>query len=299
MLSRVITDTDLLKQLVVTYFDPDTISNSQLRQSLAYFLPVYCHSHAENAARMASITCAVISKLTTLREAFLEDADAETDMAGDGMVKLNLVGQMILDWTDPRRIVGFAEAANSAAAAHGANETHFVLAQYILERMVTSQVNKEEKKVLFSILGKLHLPVGGCHVDLLKTVLELLAEAIDTRVASDESSKKILSKLQTSLLKLMHDAMTNERGGGGAEETILDTTKVDATGRPEVEVTELDDEEDEDEASAEQTQRGARDFTIATTTAGFGFTIGLPDAEGTRIQIGGEEDTDMMDVDDE
>lgn len=277
MLSRLVTETDLLKQLVVAYFDPDTNSNAHLRQALSYFLPVYCHSRAENAERVVTVSCSVIAKLAAVREAW---ADEEED--DEGMVKLSVVGQMLLDWTDPRKIVGFAEAAG-ANTSDGASEVHFLLAEHILERVVTTQTSKEEKKVLFSMLSKLHLPHGGCGGERLRTVLELLAEAVDTRVATDATSRNTLTKLQNSLLKLMHDIATEERGGGG-EETILETTEL--TVRPGAEVgddteaTTALEEEEEDDATL-QLQREMGDATI-----------GAPDAEGTRVQLG-EPDSEL------
>ena len=319
MLSRLITEPDLLKQLVVAYFDPDTADNAQLRQSLSYFLPVYCHSRAENATRMVNITCSVIAKLATIREAFLEEvADAEEEE--DGMVKLSAVGNMLLDWTDPRKIFGFAEAAGATGAADGASETHYLLAESILERLVTSQVSKEEKKALFSVLGRLHMPVGGCDGERLKTVLELLAETVDTKVASDATSRNVLTKLQTQLLKQMHDVMTLERGGGGAEETVVDTTELAHEGEEtataagahgDADATELatelgdtvadvttaatedgdDDEEEEEDGDVTQLRTEMRD-----TTLGIGSTtIGAPDAEGTRVGLEDEEDSDSLD----
>ncbi|OQO15072.1 hypothetical protein B0A48_00454 [Cryoendolithus antarcticus] len=309
MLSQLITDTDLLKQLVVVYFDPDTAANFHLRQSLSYFLPVYCHSRAENAARLVGVACPVLAKLTTLREAFLDEvADAEEEEGG--MVKLNTIGNMLLDWTDPRKIVGFAEAAGpSSGKAEG---THYLFAETILERLVTSQVSKDEKKVLFSLLGRLHLPAEGCDEESLNTILELLAEAVDTKVASDATSKNVLAKLQTQLLKMMHDVMTLQRGGGGAEETVMETTEMpDETavlyetampdtpatraGATEAEIEESFDEdaglEDED-ADVTQLRTEMRDTTLGFNGTTIGLD-GLPDAEGTRVQLA-EGDTELL-----
>ena len=293
MLSRLIQDASLLKQLVIAYFDPDTNTNAHLRQSLSYFLPVYCHSRAENAKRMVEITCPVIAKLATLRESLL-DVDLEED-GGEGMVKLNVIGQMILDWTDPRKIVGFAEVAGTKAAADGAGETHFLLAELVLVRMNTCQVGKDEKKVLLSMLGKIHLPVVGCGGEQLKKVLGEVTEAIDTRLATDTTSKNILNKLREQLLKLMNSVATAERGGGGAEETILENEEVLAG----AEQTEGDFDEDAEDAGEEVTllQKAIRDTTLGATTFG-ATTIGAPDAEGTRVQLG-VEDSELMDVDEE
>lgn len=294
MLSQLITDLDLLKQLVVAFFDPDTSSNAHLRQSLTYFLPVYCHSRVENAKRMVEVATAVIAKLYTIRDTMLGEADAD-DENGEGMVQLGKVGQMLLDWTDPRRIFGFAEAAGAGAATDGASELHFLLADGLLERMVTGRVEKDERKVLFSMLGKLHLPAGGCDPEQLTRVLELVQEAMETKVATDATSRNILTKLRDQLLKQMNAVATAERGGGGAEETILETTEA-APGAGESVADELDDEVDE-EADITQVQKTLRDTTLGATTFG-ATTIGAPDAEGTRVQLG-VEDTDMMDVDGE
>ena len=306
MLSQLITDLDLLKQLVIAFFDPDTSSNAHLRQSLTYFLPVYCHSRVENARRMVEITPGVIAKLSTLRESLLEDADAD-DEGGEGMVHLGKIGQMLLDWTDPRKIFGFAEAAG--ASVDGASELHFLLADNLLERMVTSQLGKDERKVLFSMLGKLHLPGGGCSAEQLTRVLELVQEAIETKIASDNTSRNLLAKMRDQLLKQMNAVATAERGGGGAEETILETTEVQMNagetilettevqpGADETVAEELDDEVEED-ADVTQAQKTLRDTTLGATTFG-ATTIGAPDAEGTRVQLG-VEDTEMMDIDDE
>lgn len=305
MLSRLVTDTDLLKQLVVTYFDPDSVTNAQLRQSLSYFLPVYCHSRAENAVRMAEITTSVVSKLQALRKAFEDDDDEDVAAASsDQMVSMTQITNMLLDWTDPRKTVGFSDAVGDSSVKSGAGETHFVLAESILDRLVSSQLNKDDKKILFSMLNKLHLPAGGCDAGRLKSVLELLQEAVDTKVASDATSKNVLSKLQTALLKLMHDVMTEERGGG---DTVLETTELpdqsevadeseigDVTQNAAVgNTTEGAEEEDDQDSDVTQLQQEMKDATLGATT---GLTFGPADAEGTRIQLE-YEDSEMMDVD--
>ncbi|CAK1366470.1 Condensin complex subunit 3 [Cercospora beticola] len=301
MLSRLIVDADLLKQLVVTYFDPDSITNPQLRQSLSYFFPVYCHSRAENAVLMAEITTSAISKLLTLRKAFEDDDDEDAAAGADQMVSMTQITNMLLDWTDPRKIVGFSDAVGDSSAKSGAGETHFILAESILDRLVSAQLNKDEKKILFSMLNKLHLPAGGCDAEKLKSVLELLQETIDTKVAADATSKNVLTKLQTTLLKLMHDVMTEERGGG---DTVLETTELpdqSDAGLDETETTQTSvardgtevEEEADDDSAVTQLQQDLKDATLGATTA---LTFGPADAEGTRIQLE-YEDSEMMDID--
>ncbi|KAH0298992.1 ARM repeat-containing protein, partial [Aureobasidium melanogenum] len=143
MLSQLITDPDLLKGLVIAFFDPETSANASLRQALTYFLPVYCHSRAANAERMANIATGVISRLAALREAFIEEEDVEE---GE-MVTLSVVGGMLVDWTDPRKVIGSSEEAKTGklrveeGAAPDSDMIHFVLAEQILEKLVTSQTS--------------------------------------------------------------------------------------------------------------------------------------------------------------
>lgn len=47
-----LSDAEVLRQLVVAYFAPDTIDNIELRQCLSYFLPVYCYSNSANQRKM-------------------------------------------------------------------------------------------------------------------------------------------------------------------------------------------------------------------------------------------------------
>lgn len=245
---------------------------------------------------MAEITCSIISRLHTLRETYLEDAEVEEDAGSGDMVKMNLIGQMLLDWTDPRKIVGFAETANIVNNTAQAAQTHYIVAENILDRLVTSQPHKDEKKVLFSMLNKLHLPANVADPECVKTVLELCAEAVDTKVSPTMTDKNCLTKIQNNLIKIMHDYATEERGGGGAEETVLETTEIEGEGETIVHVAagaEDEDEEEDQDSDVTQLQQEMKDATIGATTVG--FTTGIPDAEGTRIDE--LEDSEMMDVD--
>lgn len=76
--------------------------------------------------------------------------------------------------------------------------------------------------MLFSMLNKLHL-TSSHSAESIRTVLELIAEATETRLATDATSRNVLTKLQTTLLKLIHDAAGAERG---AEETGVDSSTI-------------------------------------------------------------------------
>ncbi|KAK1058038.1 chromosome condensation complex Condensin, subunit G [Friedmanniomyces endolithicus] len=270
MLTALITSPDLLKQLVLTFFDPDTADNAQLRQSLAYFLPVYSHSRAENAGRMAGIAPGVMGKLAVMREAMMDEAEAEErgghgeGGVGGGVLGLGVVGGMLVEWTDPRKGFGVAAGEDGATGEGG--------------------VGREERKGLVGMLGKLYLPAGGCEGEKLKGILELVTEARDTHVATDAAGIKVLGKLYEDLIKMVREVAMAERGVGDGE-TVLETTEM--TVLPGAEATEMGTEvgEDEDE-EVTQMQRTMRDTTI-----------GAPDAEGTRMQV--EADSELLSEEDE
>jgi condensin complex subunit 3 len=55
MLTNILTQDDILRALVETYFNPASAQNELLKQALSYFFPVYCHSVPENQYCMARV----------------------------------------------------------------------------------------------------------------------------------------------------------------------------------------------------------------------------------------------------
>ena len=134
MLTCVIQDEDLLKQAVICYFDPATKDNAVLRQALSYFLPVYCHSRRENMENMASVAPGVIHVVVGLVEELGEE---------DEMVGIGVVGNMLIDWTDARKLVIQEEGSvtwdeagrKEVKAVNG--DIHLGLAESLLEKVMS------------------------------------------------------------------------------------------------------------------------------------------------------------------
>lgn len=145
------------------------------------------------------------------------------------------------------------------------------------------------------MLSKLHLTVSSPDPGLLRTVLELVAEAIESKVASDVTSRNSLVKMQTTLLKLMHDIATAERGGGGEETVVEDATVVQRTEVDETAQSVTGAEAREEEEEEEATEVEAEDDPVnAQLRRELESTrIEDPDAEGTRMDI----DEEMEDYD--
>ncbi len=236
MLGSIIKDEDLLRALVISYFEPSTAENAAVRQALSYFLPVYCHSRRENMERMGKVGVAVVHALMGV----MDELDDEEEMVG-----ISVVGAHVVDWTDARKLVvpdaagsgGWDEMGRKEVKALN-TDVHLDLAVDILEKISSSGCSststspcfpfslpchqrckrslldadamipaEAEKKALTSMLGKLYIsPTSSA--DKLHAVHELVSDAIDAKIATDAPSRNALNKLLTALAKAI--------GTGGA-----------------------------------------------------------------------------------
>lgn len=134
LLGRVVTDHDhsaeLLKTLVVAYFEPASAGNQSVRQALNYFLPVFCYSRPGNQDLMRAVALDALHALYSVRES-LEDDDADVD---EEMVGLSTIGACLVDWTDPRKCYTPGLAAD-AEKKNVNGDVHLDFAKDVLERL--------------------------------------------------------------------------------------------------------------------------------------------------------------------
>ena len=129
---------ELLKLLVIAYFDPETASNSALRQALSYFIPVYCHSRKENMEYMSSIALDVVHWYLSIKDEL--DVDGE-DEADSELVGLAVVVNHLIDWTDGRRLALARNSATEEEVQADCN-VHLSLAERILEKLLGPSTRK-------------------------------------------------------------------------------------------------------------------------------------------------------------
>ena len=163
----------LLLNLVVSFFHPRTRENPALRQSLAYFFPVYCHSRVTNTQHMQRITVpAVRTVLNAAEEHYSleaeEDSDGEIDETiSQRELKTLMTGVlgMLAEWTDERRVVGLGGEnvlIGGTASSSACGFVHLAVIKDILERVLgisagTNRCSKDERKLLFSLMSKLYI----------------------------------------------------------------------------------------------------------------------------------------------
>ncbi|EER27594.1 HEAT repeat containing protein [Coccidioides posadasii C735 delta SOWgp] len=264
----------LLQALVLSFFHPRTRDNLSLRQALTYFLPVYCHSRLNNAQHMRKIAVPVIRVVLAAADDFYaleaeEDSDGEIDdSVGEKEVKALMAGVigMMVEWTDDRRIVGLNTEAPLPGTSIAPNPSlkpseslHLALARDILQRVLGvggfSAAPREERKLLLSMLGKLHIPAppsapsrpgsrapegpdereilrsssrsrkpdqeqGTIDDDgeLLLEVKDLLNQAIASNVASDATGRNALVKVKNAVLKLLAACRPSDKHGVSEKE---------------------------------------------------------------------------------
>lgn len=135
LLGRVVSDEaacqELLRSLVVAYFDPSSRTNQTVRQAMNYFLPVFCFSRPQNQDLMRIIALDALHSLYNLREGL--DDDDEIDV-GEDMVSLSTIGACLVDWTDPRKCYNpNAPLESEKKAVNG--DVHLDLAGDILDKL--------------------------------------------------------------------------------------------------------------------------------------------------------------------
>ncbi|KAI6779182.1 Condensin complex subunit-like protein [Emericellopsis cladophorae] len=231
LLGRVVSDLeashDLLKSLVVAYFDPASAHNQTVRQALNYFLPVFCYSRPDNQDLMRSVALESLHALLNVRENF-EDDDVDVD---EDMVSLSTIGACLVDWTDPRKC--YTPILIPDADKRNVNgDVHLELAMDILERL-NSNISKEEKKLVASLLGKLYISPGSSPDRLRETYTEVSC-AVEDGILTDATSRNALYKVHVSLGKIVN----------GLDESKAAPTDLRASVRSSTAPTERQDTED-------------------------------------------------------
>ncbi|KAL4725583.1 chromosome condensation complex Condensin, subunit G [Fusarium chlamydosporum] len=188
---------DLLKSLVVAYFDPASSHNQTVRQALNYFLPVFCFSRPENQDLMRSIALDAIHALYNVRES-LEDDDVDVD---EDMVSMTTIGACLVDWTDPRKCYNPADLLDTEKKAVN-GDVHLDFAMDILEKL-QGNITREEKKLIAALLGKLHVSPGSSK-EKLREAYQEVSIAVEEGLLSDATSRNQLYKIHVSLGKIVN-----------------------------------------------------------------------------------------------
>jgi condensin complex subunit 3 len=221
LLGRVVTDNEaaaeLLKTLVIAYFEPSSSGNQSVRQALNYFLPVFCYSRAENQELMRSVALDALHVLFNVRESF-EDDDADVN---DEMTSLSTIGACLVDWTDPRKCYS-AGISMEAEKKTTNGDIHLDFARDVLGRLNSNYSSKikskdvpvteanafatteEEKKTIAPLLGKLYISPSSTEENI-RSVYAEVSEAVDSQLLVDATGRNALYKIHVALGKIVNN----------------------------------------------------------------------------------------------
>ncbi|KAK0646381.1 nuclear condensing complex subunit [Cercophora newfieldiana] len=272
LLGRVVSDHDvsaeLLKTLVVAYFEPASSGNQSVRQALNYFLPVFCYSRAENQDLMRTVALDALHTLYNVREG-LDDDDADVE---DEMVSLATIGACLVDWTDPRKC--YSPGVSADAEKKNVNsDVHLDFAKDIIDRL-DGNCTKEEKKIIAALLGKLYVSPTSSE-DKTRDVYADVCEAVDAQIISDATGRNALYKIHVSLGKIVNNldaAAADPAAAGGVfrrsvsrstsvgveDKTIMQEERTVVMRGPQIK----EEEEEEEEEDMDGTMRTVVEGTV-------------------------------------
>lgn len=137
---------ELLRLLTIGYFNPETASNPALRQTLTYFIPVYCHSRKENLERMGRVALSVLQWCISMKEEL--DVDGEDDAAGE-MVGLSVVISHLSDWTDGRKLAAALNNISEEDVKDADGNVHLDLAEEVMNKVLGVCSSKSHFLLMF------------------------------------------------------------------------------------------------------------------------------------------------------
>ncbi|CAE6456848.1 unnamed protein product, partial [Rhizoctonia solani] len=191
LLAGIVTDDKVLRSLVASYLQPDTVDNQPLRQCLSYFLPVYCYSSSNNQRTMQRVFMVLFKLLCEV----YQDKDDSQDMVTPAQL-----GALFLDWMDPLKVVEVPGQTRDESV-------HVDAGCDIIRELFEKNMEKEVRKVLVQLLGKLYLPdeLG----DLKVLSLHLLIMNLKLRrPLRDAPNRNAFAKFEASFRKKYNAQLT-------------------------------------------------------------------------------------------
>ncbi|KAF9532366.1 nuclear condensing complex subunit [Crepidotus variabilis] len=201
VLSGMIKDVTVVKNLIKAYVSPATADNQDLRQCLAYFLPVYSQSSSSNQGCMREMFIHIFLDICQDRR------EAEEEDEEDEIVSSSQIADMFILWTDPTSL-------NAAMLAQGGNSlgdrelgVHLDLAEDVLKTLFEKDL-KEDKRVLCQLLNKLQIPstVDDRKIQSIKLLVDHLRHR---RPLKDSVCNTALGKFEAAIIKKFEKQLEN------------------------------------------------------------------------------------------
>ncbi|ODV78488.1 chromosome condensation complex Condensin, subunit G [Suhomyces tanzawaensis NRRL Y-17324] len=195
------TEKQLFEALILSYFHPLTQENQELRQILAFCIPVYAFSHPKHQFRLSSVSGDCMYRMFNESSDFLEYENK--------LSPLQVVQQLIY-WCDPNNLVNMTPESTKI-------QTSQVWQCVYLLQVVEQDTTKAVKKAILNNLTKISITPA-----LESKVLKGLLEAIEgTKECYDQNTQdpefqfdrltlKNFEAFETSVKELYEAALARE-----------------------------------------------------------------------------------------
>ncbi|OBA20016.1 hypothetical protein METBIDRAFT_45159 [Metschnikowia bicuspidata var. bicuspidata NRRL YB-4993] len=138
---EILQEAHLLELLLLSFFHPLNAENQELRQTLAFCIPVYCFSHEKHQLKISSITVECFYRIFK--------TGSEFEKFGSSLSPTNVLQQLIY-WCDPGNVV------NITSDALQKSMSHFWQAMKLLQ-VIEQDTSKNIKKAVLQNLHRLSL----------------------------------------------------------------------------------------------------------------------------------------------
>ncbi|KAJ2141367.1 chromosome condensation complex Condensin, subunit G [Coemansia sp. RSA 678] len=190
---RIPDPSDVLEELLVLYYHPDTSGNDALRQCLTYFFPAFSYMAHDNQAVMQQVAVRAVCRLAGVLKQ--QNSDAQSG-ATHGQA-----AQQIVTWSDPRILDAIAAMSSSSSVRSSVRMgTYSQIAVDALKRIFSE--SPPTRKVLVQMLNKLALDENTPHTHL-QQMFVLVRTLVQQGLFSDMISRNALAKFEALLLKLL------------------------------------------------------------------------------------------------
>lgn len=200
----------LLDVLLLSYFHPLNADNQELKQTLAFCIPVYAFSHENHQAKISSVSGDCFYRI------FRSDSDLSRY---DNVSAPATVIKQLIYWGDPNNLV------NVSSEDIRKNTSHFWQAMKFLQ-VIEQDSPKPVKKVVIQNLSKLSITedIGSELLSGLKNAIDDTRQLISDNQQNEEfvfdaATVKAIEKFQVFIEQLVKKALD-------AEAAIRTTTPV-------------------------------------------------------------------------
>lgn len=194
-------EVQLLDILLLSYFHPLNADNHELKQTLAFCIPVYAFSHQSHQAKISSVSG------DTFYRMFRSDSDLSRY---DNLSGPATVIQQLIYWGDPNNLV------NVSSEDIRKSTSHFWQAMKFLQ-VIEQESPKAVKKVVIQNLSKLSIAedVGSELLLGLKNAVDDTRQLISDNQQNEEfvfdaATEKTLNKFQGFVEELVKKALDAE-----------------------------------------------------------------------------------------